>query len=402
MKKGILLLFSGVCLSVTAQNVNDNKISFTYIQLPTNPIDSKYTTFEINLIKSFEQSNQDSLTAYQMKLESSNVQYESAMNVWKEQKKNLDRNYLTQMAAWEKSTNAGTVSPQPQSPVYPAQPVKTDVPMPNLHEDLPVDQVNNMISMDGFSKGTGGAKITLDFKGIGNLNIVETKSGSGTTTKYTYRADYIMPIEIKVETPSQGVVVNSIILNETRSYPLKDYASKYEFQIWYMDNQTQFWSELQKHARSVAMTEITNFLNDKCGYPTRTWNTEIYSVKSYKDWSYDDLTQAYTTAKQGYELIYQTRDRKNGYAKLNEAIGMWKQALTESNLNDNKARINDKVTALLYYNIAEAYMWMSNFDEAEQYINKAINSGEMKFKSEAKRLQTSMADVKIRWKANYN
>lgn len=401
MKKGLLLLFSGISLAVSAQNVNDNKISFTYIQLPTNPIDSKYTTFELVVVKSFEQSNQDSLNAYQIKLENSNVQYESAMNVWKEQKKNLDRNYLTQMAAWEKSTNAGTVSPQPQAPTYPAQPVKTDVPMPNLHEDLPVDQVNNMISMDGFSKGTGGAKITLDFKGIGNLNIVETKSGSGTTTKYTYRADYVMPVEIKVESPSQGVVVNSIILNEVKSYPLKDYASKYEFQIWYMDNQTQFWSELQKSARSVAMTEITNFLNDKCGYPTRTWNTEIYSVKSFKDWSYDDLTQAYTTAKQGYDLIYQTRDRKNGYAKLNEAISIWKKALTESNPNDNKSRINDKVTALIYYNIAEAYMWMSNFDEADQYINKAINAGEMKFKNEAKRLQATMADHKLRWKANF-
>jgi hypothetical protein len=47
-----------------------------------------------------------------------------------------------------------------------------------LHEDLPADQVNNMVSIDGFSKGTGGAKITLDFKGVGNIKIVETKTGA--------------------------------------------------------------------------------------------------------------------------------------------------------------------------------------------------------------------------------
>lgn len=401
MKKGLLFLLGGITLVSSAQNVTDNKVSFTYIQLPTNPIDSKYTQFEIVVLKSFENSNQDSLNAYQIKLDNVNTQYETAMNVWKEQKKNVDRNYLMQMAAWEKSTNAGTVSPAPAAPVYPPQPIKTDLPMPMLHEDLAADQVNNMVSIDGFSKGTGGAKITLDFKGIGNIKMVETKTGSGTTTKYSYKADYTMPVEVKIETPSQGVILNTILMNEVRSYGLKDYPSKYEFQLWYLDNQTQFWSELQKYARGVALTEITNFLNNSCGYPTRTWNTEIYSVKSHKDYNYDDLTQAYTFAKQGYDLIYQTRDRKNGFAKLTEAINIWKKALTESKPTDNKARINDKITALIFYNIAEAYMWMSIFDESEQYINKAINAGEMKYKTEAKRLQGVLADQKLRWNANY-
>jgi len=401
MKKGLLFLLAGLNVASYSQNVTDNKISFTYIQLPTNPIDSKYTQFELVVVKDFEKSNEDSLMAYQIKLDNSNVQYETAMNNWKEQKKNLDRNYLTQLAAWEKSTYTNAAAVMPTAPTYPPQPVKQDVAQPNMHEDLPADQVNNMVTLDGFSKGTGGAKIALTFKGIGNMKVVETKSGSGSTTKYAYKIDYTMPVEIKVETPSQGVVLNTIILSEVRSYTLKEYASKYEYQLWYLDNQTQLWSELQKQARSTAMTEITTFLNNSCGFSTRTWTTEIYSVKSHKDFNYDDLTQAFTTAKQGYDLIYQTRDRKNGQAKLTEAINIWKKALTESNPNDNKARINDKVTALIYYNIAEAYLWMSNFDESEQYINKAINAGEMKYKTEAKRLQGVLADQKLRWNANY-
>jgi len=393
------LLLVGV--TSVAQNVTDNKVSFTYIQLPTNPIDARYTTFEIIILKSFEQSNQDSLNVYQIKLDNANVQYESQMNVWKEQIKNIDRNYLSQMAAWEKSTNAGTVSAQPIRPENPPQPIKIDIPQPALHEDLPNDQVNNMVNLEGYSKSTGGATITLDFKGIGNIRMVETKSGSGSSTKYNYKVEYMMPVEIKVESPSQGVVLNTIILNELRYYPLKDYASKYEFQLWYLDNQVQFWSEFQKYARNQAMTEINNLLSDKCGFPTKTWSTEIYSVKSFKDFNYDDLTTAYTAAKQGYDLIYQTRDRKNGYAKLNEAIGIWKKALSESKPSDKKSRINDKITALIYYNLAEAYMWISNFNEAELYINKAINAGEMKFKNEAKRLQTALNDMKQRWNANF-
>src|SRR5690606_13928036 len=132
------------------------------------------------VLKSFEKSNEDSLNVYQMKLENANVQYESAMNVWKEQKKSVDRNYLIQLAAWEKANNGGTVTPQPIKPDYPIQPTKPDIIQPALHEDLPNDQVNNMVTIDGFSKGNNGAKVTLDFKGIGDIKIVETKTGSGT------------------------------------------------------------------------------------------------------------------------------------------------------------------------------------------------------------------------------
>lgn len=401
MKKFAFLVAAGFSVLSMAQNVNDNKVSFTYIQLPTNPIDKNIATFDITVIKSFEQSNVDSLNAYQIKLDNANLGFEGQMNVWREQKKQVDRNYLTQMAAWEKSSNAGTVAVQPVKAEYPPQPQKIEVLQPLMHEDLPNDQVNNMVAIDGFSKGTNGAKLTLDFKGIGDIKFIENKSGSGTTTKYKYSCNYIMPVEVKVETASQGVVLNTIILNQVMSYALKEYASKYEFELWYLDNQTQFWSELQKYARGQAMTEINNVLNEKCGFPTKTWYTEVYSVKSFKDHSYDDLTKAYTIAKQGYDLVYQTRDRKNAHAKLTEAINIWKQALTESNLSDNKSRINDKVTALLFYNIGEAYMWMSNYDEAELYINKAINSGEMKFKNDAKRLQANLEDFKVRWKANY-
>ena len=56
---------------------------------------------------------------------------------------------------------------------------------------------------------------------------------------------------------------------------------------------------------------------------------------------------------------------------------------------------------MLYYNIAEAYFWMSQWDNSEQYINKAINGGALKFKSAAKRLQTSLNVMKIRWDANF-
>lgn len=60
--------------------------------------------------------------------------------------------------------------PAPASPVYPPQPIRTDLPMPMLHY-FRLSR-NNMVSIDGFKQVA--SKITLDFKkGVGNIKIVE-------------------------------------------------------------------------------------------------------------------------------------------------------------------------------------------------------------------------------------
>jgi hypothetical protein len=69
-------------------------------------------------------------------------------------------------------------------------------------------------------------------------------------------------------------------------------------------------------------------------------------------------------------------------------------------MNNGKARINKKITALLYANLATAYLWSNDFDNAELYINKALTIGVLKYKNHCKRLQSSMSDLKLRYDAN--
>jgi len=85
MKRSLLILTLALLGSVHAQNVTENKVTFTYIQLPTNPIDNQYTTYEVVLVRGWEQSNEDSLSSYQIRMELAVNQYESEMDVWKQQ-----------------------------------------------------------------------------------------------------------------------------------------------------------------------------------------------------------------------------------------------------------------------------------------------------------------------------
>ena len=88
--KRILLLFAvSTLVSASAQNISDNKVSFTYIQLPSNPIDNQYSTYDITVDRGFEMANEDSLSSYALQVNMAVNQYDSEMAVWKEQRRTM-------------------------------------------------------------------------------------------------------------------------------------------------------------------------------------------------------------------------------------------------------------------------------------------------------------------------
>jgi len=406
MKKSILIGGLFMVFLGQAQNVDENRVSVSYIQLPINVINKAVKVYEVDINRSFEQANEDSLSRYQIELESAASIYEAELAQWKAQCEAMERDYLSRMAAWEKQSQTASASGAPPSspplaPVYPAHPVQQEVELPQLHNGLDENMVNNGVDLKGFDKGSGGAIITVDMYPISQFKVNEKKVVKDGVTTYEYFASYKLPIGLKVEDPSQGVVLQTIIGNSVQQHNMKSYASKYDFQLWWMDNADQFWMDFEKVVRRKAVNQLNTELNEKSGFPVKSKTIEIYTVKRYKDHNYSDLVNAYTLATQGYQKVSNTRDRSEAHAKLNEAIAAWKNILTESNLSDNKSRINDKVTALLQCNIAQAYIWMSEFDQAEVYINLAKNCGIGKFERIARALAGSLAERKQRWNAYF-
>lgn len=402
MKKALLLFVVGIGTLSFGQNVTENKVSFNYIQLPTNPISTDYNTFDVIVEKKYEQANEDSLAAYQIRLDMAQQKYDAELNAWREKNKVVWRDYYTKMAAWQKQVNAGnTAAPKPTDPILTPRPVMDEVREPNMHSDIEDGAVKNAISLAGYDRGEGGATITIGILPVSNVNVTMKKSGSGTSTKYTYTANYRLPFEVKVEDPASGVVLQTILMNSNRTSTIGTYASQYEYDLWLIDNREQFWPDLEKKARNSGLQQVNNHINDKCGFPVKSNLSEVYTVKKFKEHQYSDLTNAYTVASQGYQMVGQSRDRKGCHSKLIEAIKIWETALKESNPGDKKSRVNDKVTALLYVNIGEAYMWMSNFDQAEIYFNQAIGMNVRKFKKRAESLKSYMNERKMRWNTNY-
>ncbi len=396
-----LCLFIGSISVVSAQNVDDNKVNFPYIQLPLQKINPAYTKYEVRTNHVYKSANNDSLALYNLKKETAQNTYNLQYATWLEQKKVVERAYLTQMAAYEKAINTGTVATAPANPIYPIAPVFVPLDKIKLNSELSDSDVNSVMVLQGFEKGLGGSIVTIDVFPIRSVKIIETKTGSGATTKYEYKCQYILPIQLTFETPTEGKLYSKVLFDNIQNYTMKSYSSKYEYQAWYLDNAEKFFVDMERDVRKTAINESNQILNNEFGFVKSTRSTEIYTVKKYKDYEYSDVVAAFTMTTQAFTLVGKDRNRASAIAKLDLAIDKWKSILEESNLYDEKARVNDKITAMIQCNLAELLIWKGDFDQAELYVNLALNSKVFKFKNQAERVQGFYADQKLRWGVHF-
>jgi hypothetical protein len=386
---------------LNAQNIEDNKVNFQYIQLPTQKINPLFTNYEVRTVHTYKKANEDSLKVFEQQKELSAKNYQQQYDLWLTQKKTVDKQYLAQLAQYEKTINAGGTATAPTPPIYPASPLFVPVIAPRMHTDLIENEVTSTIDIKGYTKGLGGFIVTIDIHPIKNIRIVEKKTGTGTAIKYEYTCQYSLPVEVTLETPTEGVIYKKMMFDGLQSQNMKSYPSKYEFQSWWIDNEVQFYKDLERDARKRAFSDIAQTLNNEFGFMNSSRGAELYSVKKYRDYDYSDVTKAYTLTTQALNLVGKDRNRSGAYAKLDQAITAWKAILEESNMTDDKARINDKISGMIYCNLAELLVWRGDFDQAELYTNLALNSGVMKSRNHAERVVGFYADQKKRWQVHF-
>ncbi len=399
------LLFSGAVSF--GQNINDHKISFNYIQLPLLKIDTQFDQYNVTVEHAYLQANEDSTTMFQARQAVALQFFQDASARYYREIDSLDRLHLQNMAAWEKSVNSGTTNPdgstpaQPVAPVYPQPPVMENVEAPILHSNFEENQAEQRINLSGYEKGEGEVEITITIHPIRSIRILSEKKGTGATTKYEYKARYVLPIGLRVANPSQGIMMETMLFEGEMTYNMPTQKSKYDHQLYMMDNKETFYRQLETHARQNALSRANDHLNNQFGFVERSRTAEIYSVKSFKGFDYSDVTNAFTQTTLALQQVSSDRDRSSAMAQINTAINTTETILAESNLNDKKSRINSKVTAMLQCNLAELYLWKADFNKADGLANLAMNSGEGKAKRHIKDEMGFYKDQRNRWDVHY-
>lgn len=402
----LIVTFIGSFSLAFGQMIDDNKIQFTYTQLPYFKVDKLFTKYELKVVHGYEQSNQEAMAAHELSKNMAMTVFEQSMIQHKQAITILDTDYFRLMAKWEKDVNAGKTQAnglpllQPARPLYPIAPVFPGLELPRLNSTMDESAVLNKVNIAGFEKGLGGFVVTINVLGLQNIQISESKKGTGTSTKYTYTAKYTLPVEITVESPTQGKLIFLRIMEGRQSYTIGSYSSKYDHKVYMLTNKEKFHNDLETAARAKAISKANSYLNNQIGFVSKTRNAEIYSVKKFKSYDYSDVTRAYTKTIQALQMVSQDRDRSTAMTKIDEALADWNMIMEESNDYDKKARINDKITAMIQCNMAELLAWKGEYNQSQINVNLAISAGG-KFKRHANGEKNFYADQKKRWNVHY-
>ena len=378
----ITLLFS---FQLSAQNIDDNYVNFNYTQLPLIKVDESLRSYRFEVGTDVEGANADSTMMYQMRLDLAMKNYETQMETW-----------LSQMSLLQQQENTTGLS---QAANYPQKPSLEVVLKPLQHTNTTTASASG-IKISGFTEGNDGLLVKFLLQPIKNVRFSYSKKGEGSNTKYDYKCSYTLQTKVEVVHPEKGTIYEKT-LGGTRNKALGTYKSTYDFKKWYMNNRANFYTQIESEGRSAAISSTASTIDGQFGYINKSRKAEVYSVKKYKDYDYTDVIMAYNKTSEALMMVGGSRDRSNAYDALDEAREMWLVILQESNLQNRKERINAKISAMIWCNLAEIAVWMADFTQVDIQVSNVKNSGVFKAKNHINGETSFYNDQKNRWKANY-
>ena len=373
------------CLPVTAQNIDDNFVTFNYTQLPLTSVDEGLRSYRFEVVTDVEGANMDSTSTYQIRLDNAVSLYQKRMETW-----------LSKMSLLQQQENSSGLS---QSMNYPTKP-SLDLVLKPIQHSVSTNATASGIKISGFNEGADGLLVKYTLLPLKNMKFSYSKKGEAANTKYDYKCSYVLQAKMEVIDPSNTVLFEKIV-GGTQIKSLGKYKSTYDFAKWYMNNRTSFYSQIESEGRKAAVSGSAGALDSQFGYINKSRKAEIYSVKKYKDYDYTDVILAFDQTSEALIQIEGSRDRSEAMDALDNAREMWLTILEESNLQNKKERINAKISAMIWCNLAEIAVWMADFNEADNQVSKTMNSGVFKAKSHIKGEKSFYADQKTRWNANF-
>lgn len=213
---------------------------------------------------------------------------------------------------------------------------------------------------------------------------------------------YKSPINVKV-TAKDGTVLLDEQLEAANTYQkakTEAFATENGLAKYWDANQMSFMRKLDDDVMKANMKLVTEMLDNRFGQRTVTRNTNVVVVTDKKV-SYDEFPQAYEKALMGYKMLVQPARSAEATKQIQDAIDLWNKALAESNPKDKKARIDAKVTAATLLNVAEANLWLNNFDEAERMLAKLKLLDISRYNEAAQELSVVIQDQRTRFQANH-
>ncbi|MDI1234837.1 MAG: hypothetical protein PSX81_11185 [bacterium] len=414
MKKIYLIALILCITNAYSQKIVDETAVGKVTRLPLKPLGKDLKSYTFTVVSPYPENNNsarefaqkkynDELANYPNVVAKSEAKYQEDLKRHDEDVKEAKASFKVENDAWEKMTLVERLSLKDQKPVLrlpskpsyykPAEPRFVE---PDLSRMIVYDTkllANSYLKLDGYTKGETNAlvgKVTLyEFEKMDPLqkskevSYYDSKLGQTVKkTEYYYETQYKRAAELVLEY-NGTVLYNGIFENSN------------EFKTITSTSQPNMLN-LEKQTVGDMLTEINEFINANCGISQIETKHVVNFVKN-KSEEYDDLEKAKNYAISGYTA--------NKYGTVNQdlmdAIDIWKKAIDEADVENKKARIDEKVLRAILTNAIEAATVVNDIQTAEACLKtfEGLKNNNSE-REEIKKLKAKFEDAKARFLAN--
>jgi hypothetical protein len=415
MKKLSLLCFLALGLHTFAQSVKGDELTYTYVKLPTNPVQPKPTAYIASVFAAYEAENQRLLAQFEADKAQAEADYQRDLADLPNKQKAADDKFEREMKAWnEKSTASKIIEKQVLNennrPVkdYIPQPYRRSIAMPIMKTTYDYNSLaSTYLFIDGLQKSAANAlNYTVTLQGFEATPAkiisevkkeVSRKDGVSTSIDVTYyhiEFTYRHPMSFRVSNAMNQEIYAAAPAELTEFKLYKGAATKTQPSM----DVNAVVKSMEDKCLQENLKAINHMVNDRIGFERTNETFELYYVKS-KNESHNDILDAYNAATLGFKML--GTNEAQGKSELDKAIIIWKKALEESEIDNKKARIDKDVTIAIYFNLLEAYFALRNTTEADvilQTMGRMDISNRDKKQREA--YEQAYIDLKLRMAAN--
>lgn len=395
----------------TAQRVKDEKVDYKFVQLPLKPVDKTITNYHSEIRQDYIEDNKKKQAEYDAEVAAAQAKFDAEQAEYPALVKAAEDKYAEEMKAWEEKSLAEKVVEKQvlnenNKPVkqVPRAPVLQNVRAPKLQREYDTESLSNTyLVLDGFTKDPSNAvKIEVVMYGFEYTNprvLTEQKNvvQNGTTSKVNYyhmEFTYRHVMSVRVTDPN-GVELLKVAPSELNNY--SKYATPASTTAPSTNNEALI-ATYEERIVQENLTFIYNLVNDHFGFKKQPRTSVISYVQENKG-EYDDLTEAFNLTTSGLAALIDNKEF--ALDKLNQAIAKFEAILATADMDDKKARINEKVAIPVHINLLECYFAVGSINSADALLAKmntfSLSRDERDWKETFEKL---MLDTKTRIAAN--
>ncbi|MCP4440710.1 MAG: leucine-rich repeat domain-containing protein [Aureispira sp.] len=196
-------------------------------------------------------------------------------------------------------------------------------------------------------------------------------------TTFYYNINYTAPAAIIKISDAQGHLLYAektanVSASSTKfGYQKCEYFRSDKMKADYAKGETSFKVKLNQTSQNDAFQKASTFVNNAIFFNYAEEEFKVASAKG-KNFDYSELDEAQAMAVDAYKKMKKNWTDQTAAVELQKAIGIWEKTLEESNIEDKKARINQKITMALHENIAIASMFLTDYEKAKIAINNSV------------------------------